>query len=230
MTTTHSYPSWATVQTSFPILPPSSQRQPHLTPRLLIRPLAPTDLAALYALRAQVEVMKWSSAGRPDANKAETAAILAKFLPPLDTQTFNCAICLRDDEQTLIGFGGVHKLNRGEAYGWPELGYMFCKEYWGFGYATEFVRAVLELWDGLGREAGELRVNTCSVVPVDGQVGTAREVLVAVIHPGNGASKRVLEKCGFEVFDMFEEEDNCEPKKMVELVAFRYFPRTKEGI
>lgn len=246
---------WTTVATTFPKLPPSSARAHATTARLLIRPLAADDLDAIHALRTQPEVMAWSAAGRIDRDRDETAAVLARFMPPHDTGTFNCAICLRATGE-LVGFGGVHKLNSsssssssgedgGEAgYGWPELGYMFRREHWGGGLATEFVRAFLGLWEDLRREPAEMRVSAKSVVGVgvglvaggagasgdrlaqqQRQACTAREVLVAVIDSKNAASQRILEKCGFERFDVWTEKDDEDPEREHELFSFRYLPR-----
>ncbi len=53
-------------------------------------------------------------------------------------------------------------------------GYVFARDAWGKGYATEALQAVVEV----ARQAGVVRV-------------------YALCHPENGASSRVLEKCGF---------------------------------
>ena len=53
-------------------------------------------------------------------------------------------------------------------------GYVFAKDAWGKGYATEAVRGVIEVARG---------------------IGVVR--LYALCHPDNSASRRVLEKCGF---------------------------------
>ncbi|MEX0751524.1 MAG: GNAT family N-acetyltransferase [Xanthobacteraceae bacterium] len=58
----------------------------------------------------------------------------------------------------------------------PELGYWFGVAYWGKGYATEAARAVID------RAFGDLR----------------HEVLHAGARVSNPASRRVLEKCGFQ--------------------------------
>lgn len=225
--------AWTTVRTTLPHpLPPSSARTHTVTARLLLRPLFASDLDALHALRTQPEVMAWTAVRRIDRSKEETATVLARFLPPSDTETFNCAICLRDTGE-LIGCGGIHRLNRDDgrdallpegSYGWPELGYMFKKEYWGGGMATEFVEAFLAMWEALQRQPVEMRVNAKTAV-ASGAPTPAKEVLVAIIDPKNGASRRILDKCGFEKFDVFKERDKHDPHGECELCAFRYFPR-----
>ena len=73
---------------------------------------------------------------------------------------------------TIIGGAGVGRL-RGDT---PEIGYWFGVPYWGRGYATEAARAVIDYAFadlGYGLLHGGARVS-------------------------NPASRRVLEKCGFE--------------------------------
>ena len=71
-----------------------------------------------------------------------------------------------------IGVCGID-WSRGER---PELGYWFGAPYWGHGYATEAARAVIDhAFDE-----------------------PAVEALVAGARVSNPASRRVLEKCGFQ--------------------------------
>ncbi|ROW03774.1 hypothetical protein VMCG_05446 [Cytospora schulzeri] len=247
---------WTTIRTTLPNpLPPTPSRQPITTQRLLLRPLRQTDLPSLHALQRQPEVMRWTSKGRPDADEAETARKLAEFLPPHDARTFNWAICLREGEGEgsgegeLIGIGGVHAFGvvddgdgggdggGDDEFGWPEVGYLFRREYWGMGLGTEFLRGFLGAWEDrmLCREVVERRVRVGSFVSVGGgdEHGSpvlAREQIVAIVDRNNGASRRVLEKCGFESFADFDEEDPCDPEKVIELVAYRYFPRDNNSL
>jgi RimJ/RimL family protein N-acetyltransferase len=73
---------------------------------------------------------------------------------------------------TIIGGCGVGKLHSDI----PEIGYWYGVPYWGHGYATEVARALLEhAFSELGNE-----------------------LLHAGARVSNPASRRVLEKCGFE--------------------------------
>jgi RimJ/RimL family protein N-acetyltransferase len=72
---------------------------------------------------------------------------------------------------TLIGGCGIDPREGG-----PEIGYWLGVPYWGRGYATETVRAVIDY------AFGELEYDT----------------LVAGARVSNPASRRVLEKCGFQ--------------------------------
>lgn len=233
---------WTRIRTILPRLPVSAAgKQAWPTKRLLVRPLAASDLAALHVLMTQPEVMKWTAAGRVHASIEETEHQLAPLLPTKSNiSSFMYAICLRDDgdkrlEVELVGIGGVHRFPREKGvhgddveggYGWPELGYLFKQEFWGQGLATEFVGAFLELWGALERTEVEMEVNTKSLQGDDVGDGTmAREMLVAIIDPCNGASGRVLQKCGFEKFDEFTEKHREDPDKSLAMWAFRYYPK-----
>jgi RimJ/RimL family protein N-acetyltransferase len=96
-----------------------------------------------------------------------------------DAEQFVAAVNRRDGEvcfvitqgETLIGACGIDP--REEA---PELGYWLGTRYWGRGYATEAVRAVIDYaFDDLEHEA-----------------------LQSGARVSNPASRRVLEKCAFQ--------------------------------
>jgi RimJ/RimL family protein N-acetyltransferase len=74
-------------------------------------------------------------------------------------------------DEVLIGACGIHPCQSE-----PEIGYWLGVPYWGNGYATEAVRAVID------HAFGALR----------------HEALLAGARVSNPASRRVLEKCGFQ--------------------------------
>jgi len=102
-----------------------------------------------------------------------------------DAETF---IALSDDEWARAGFGpylvslrttndliggtGLHRRDEREA----ETGYVFARDAWGRGYATEALRTMLL---------------------VAAQIGIDR--IIATCHADHRASARVLEKCGFVI-------------------------------
>ncbi|KAK4116215.1 acyl-CoA N-acyltransferase [Canariomyces notabilis] len=248
------------VRTTLPKLPlPSNaDRVPVTTARLLLRPLAQTDLPALHVLRTQPEVMHWTAVGKVDPDMATTQARLNLFMPPNDAHTYNCAICLRDTGE-LIGVGGSHVWK--SSLGWPEVGYMLRREYWGKGLGTEFLRGFLEgIWEGLEREVVELEVDSRSVSGCEGGVGangdvgreadslaaeagdggdgqrvgivTVPEQLIAITAEGNGKSQAVLVKTGFEWFVTWKAPDSVKGDSddgLVDLPTYRYFPGRKRG-
>jgi RimJ/RimL family protein N-acetyltransferase len=74
------------------------------------------------------------------------------------------------DGGQLIGSTGYGFRNAVEA----EVGYILDDRFWGCGYATEALQAIIDLAPSLGLER-----------------------LTASVHPANTASMRVLAKCGF---------------------------------
>ncbi|RYO87288.1 hypothetical protein DL764_008876 [Monosporascus ibericus] len=201
------------VKTTLPArpLPPNAER-PHIrTERLVIRSFTPDDLAGLHALRAQPEVMVYSSAGRVDRDEAETKARLEAELPPNDAANYDFVICLASTGE-FLGTGGVRLGSGKDFFGWPELGYMLKREHWGRGFATEFVRAFLAAWWALPRCRVELAVDARSL-DAGAPVGPGAEVpeqLSALVEAGNLGSKRVLGKLGFRQFAEWTQEDDRE--------------------
>ncbi|KAK1980807.1 acetyltransferase [Colletotrichum cereale] len=194
-----------TVRTALPTipLPPHASRQPIVTDRLVLRPVSPDDLQPLHVLRTQPEVMKWSAAGRVDADIEETRAKLAQNLPPNDADNYDLSICLRSTGEW-IGIGGCKRSGGGEL-GWPEIGYMLRKDYWGRGYATEFVEAFLAAWWSLPRSEREVDVDK-STVPGHRAGEVVEEIVTAVTEPGNFASQNILGKCGFKKLKMWRDQ------------------------
>ena len=217
---------------SFP-LPLISERPSVKTERLVIRPLAESDLEALYELRTQPEVMIWTAAGKPDSSLDETKAKLDPFTTlEGNGKTFNYAICFKEDPSKLIGIGGCHNWSTG--LGWPELGYMFRKEAWGQGIATEFLKAWLPLWKALPRGEVGVKCEERTLRSADGVYENKEEVveerLIALTTDENMKSQHILKKCGFEHFLSWKiketkpSEDGGEEEVWVDLHAFRYFP------
>ncbi|KAK6072872.1 putative acetyltransferase [Seiridium cupressi] len=202
-------PKCTKVRTTLPKLPlpPNSERAPIKTARLVLRPYAQSDFDGVRALRTQPEVMIFTRTGRIDGDLSETQAKLDQFLPPNDVKTFSFTISLSDTDE-LIGAGGVHKA--GSALDWPEVGYMFKREHWGKGYATEFMKGFVEAWWKLEREQAYIEVESQSI-DMDGnaeEVKTVPELLWAVIDANNAGSVRVLEKSGFKKLKTWTEPDS----------------------
>ncbi|KAI6080843.1 acyl-CoA N-acyltransferase [Hypoxylon rubiginosum] len=205
-----------TVKTFLPTqpLPPNSERKPFHTERLIIRPFTEDDVDGLHAIHRQPEVMIYTMKGRIDETKEETRKSMARFMPPNDLHTYSNIICLKSTGE-IIGMGGVARPE--QKFGWPEIGYMFKKEVWGQGYATEFLKALVSFWWTLPRSEIELGVDAQSV---DGP-GEVPEMLSALIDQSNIGSQRVLEKAGFREFKRWDEPDAREGHEGdVHLVGF----------
>jgi RimJ/RimL family protein N-acetyltransferase len=140
------------------------------TPRLVLRKPRPEDAEAIFERYASdtdvTRFMGWTRHSSPDATRV--------FLEFSDIEWVRWPagpylVESREDSR-LLGSTGL-------AFETPyraATGYVFAKDAWGKGYATEAVRAVVEI-------AREIRLVR----------------LYALCHPENRPSWRVLEKCGF---------------------------------
>jgi RimJ/RimL family protein N-acetyltransferase len=94
------------------------------------------------------------------------------FLTATSTDDRESSFLIGTSNRSIIGCCGIAKLD-GET---PEIGYWLGVPFWGKGYATEAARAVID------HAFGELGYDT----------------LLAGARVSNPASRRVLEKCGFQ--------------------------------
>ena len=94
------------------------------------------------------------------------------FLTAANTGDGDIVFLITSAGGSIIGCCGIAKLD-GET---PEIGYWLGVAFWGQGYATEAARAVID------HAFGELGYDT----------------LLAGARVNNPASRRVLEKCGFQ--------------------------------
>lgn len=138
------------------------------TARLILRPPQAADAKAIALLANDIRIAQ------------NTTRIPHPYAPP-DARAWLRAVNGKDGEATylvtladgtIIGACGVEPRDGNS----PELGYWIGTQYWGHGYATEAARAVI---DHAFTELG------C-------------EQLQSGARISNPASRRVLEKCGFQ--------------------------------
>ena len=140
------------------------------TERLDVRPLRQADLGTILDLYADPDAMRW--AGGPTIDVEEGERRLQRLIDHQEEYGFSLWAVVERESGSVIGDCGlIHYAFKGPEI---ELGYRLKVPYWGRGYATEAARAVL----AHGFE----------------EVGLDR--IVAVTHPDNVASQRVLEKIG----------------------------------
>ncbi|KAH8179510.1 acetyltransferase (GNAT) domain-containing protein [Sarocladium implicatum] len=206
------------VRTTLPLtpFPTYDTRQVFSSERLVLRDLKPTDLDLYARLRGQPETMKWTMQGRPDSDMESTRNMLEKMLPPNDVTMFNFAICLKETDE-FIGLGGCHKTN-GEL-GWPVIGYMFRSEFWGQGFATEFLNCFLGAWWSLPRQETTLAVDRETAKKSEAE-GLCTECIIAVTVEDNIRSQKVLRKCGLQLVKIWSEPDSHDETKDEVLYAF----------
>lgn len=137
------------------------------TERLLLRPSWPEDAAELYRAIADEAIVRNLARAPWPYTKDEAARFAA--LSHSDLYPTFLLMQRTDGAPRLIGACGI-----GENDGETELGYWIARPYWGLGFATEAVRAVI----GIARTIGHKRI-------------------VAGHFTDNPASGRVLRKVGF---------------------------------
>lgn len=141
------------------------------TQRLWLRPFTLADLPALAKIYGDPQVMRYIRAGQP-ASAAETQASLQLIQQHWAAHGFGLWAAVHKADQLLIGFCGLKYLDQTSEV---ELGYRLTPAYWGRGLATEGGRASLQY----GFQTLKL------------------DRIVAVVHPANLASQRVVAKLGF---------------------------------
>lgn len=143
------------------------------TERLLLRPLAVDDAPALARLFAgDWEAIKQTGRMPWPATEAALRRWISVYIAPA---SYSFLIARRRDHVAIggIGFGGEG--------GTAELGYVLGRRFWGRGYATEGVGAMVTHAAAVGYR-----------------------VLEAFSFIDNPASVRVLEKAGFTDLGVFE--------------------------
>jgi RimJ/RimL family protein N-acetyltransferase len=136
------------------------------TERLTLRAPRPEDVTAI-ALLANDRRIAENTARLPHPYGVSDAEHFVAIVNQREGEA--CFVIMLDD--TLIGVCGVDPREDG-----PELGYWLGASYWGRGFATEAVRALID------HAFGDLQ----------------HETLQAGARVSNPASRRVLEKCAFQ--------------------------------
>jgi RimJ/RimL family protein N-acetyltransferase len=139
------------------------------TPRLRLRARTPADVDANLAMDLDRRVHRYILARAPDPEpwRARLAAQIASGWPPIG----GLWVVERQGEPGFLGWCGLFPLGH---CGLIEIGYRYVPEVWGQGIASEAAGAVLE----------------------HGFRALALDPIVAVTHPDNRASQRVLQKIG----------------------------------
>lgn len=142
------------------------------TERLLLRWFDTDDLDAYYLLGSEPRVIRYVGNAPFASPEAALETLTSAPFNDYATYGFGRFACVWKQTEKVIGFCGPKFLpDRREV----ELGYRFLPDFWGMGLATESARAILVY----AREV--LRVKR----------------LIALIHPENTASARVVGKLGF---------------------------------
>ncbi|MBE9004241.1 GNAT family N-acetyltransferase [Fortiea sp. LEGE XX443] len=139
------------------------------TPRLRLRHFITEDFDDLFRLYTDAEVMKYLS----PRNQEQTQASLHKHIQHWQQYNFGMWAVIHKDSGRMIGRCGLGFLDNTPEV---ELGYVFDKSYWRMGVGTEAATATIKY----GFE--QVRLNR----------------IVAIAHPKNIASVRVIQKVGMK--------------------------------
>ena len=142
------------------------------TERLALREWTPDDDEALFGLVSDAEVMRYVDDGKPWGDVGRVREWIARLNKSYRTRGFSRWAVVEREGGLVVGSCGFAPLPwSGEI----DFGYMFRRDRWGRGYATEIGRAAMRY--GFDRYG-------------------FKEV-VASIAPDNDASRGVLSKLGF---------------------------------
>ncbi|KAJ6089757.1 hypothetical protein N7467_004973 [Penicillium canescens] len=175
-----------------------SNAEPIYTKRLYLRPITMADAAAIFDFRRRQEVADWLRQKIPHQHISESEALIAQktFTTPdaagtFGRQFFFAIIRLNDPLKRVIGAAGVNSLVPA-----PSIGYTLHPDFWGNGYATEAVTAIVDQWCKLPRRN-----------PEGLELALPKERLFAACNKENVGSVKVLQRSGFVMYDELVLED-----------------------
>lgn len=153
------------------------------TERLILRRLTADDAEGLYRIYHEPEVLRYFTQGPPESIAAERAGIERHLLHYARHGFGLYATVLRESGELIGRCGLLAK----EVDGVPEIevAYLLSPRFWGRGLASEAARAI--------RDFAFHSLN--------------HSRLVAIIHPGNFASKRVATGIGMSFLRMSRLDD-----------------------
>ena len=154
------------------------------TERLIIRPITMDDAQDFYEMDSQPEVHIFL--GKEPLKSLEDAKEIIRNLQIQYEQLGHGRLAVVEkDSGKMIGWTGFKYIEEKEAinnrFDFVDFGYRFRKEAWGKGYATEAAQACMDFYR---ENMTDIKIN-------------------AITHLDNKASKKVLEKMGFEVTETF---------------------------
>lgn len=149
------------------------------TVRLLLRPFTEDDAAACVAVNAHPEVTRYTGDGPYADIEAAREMIRTRPLADYAKHGFGRWACVEKATGEMIGFIGLKFLSELQEV---DLGYRLLPRCWGRGLATEGALASLDYGFRVLRLAR----------------------IIALVHPENTRSLRVVEKCGFVFESLFE--------------------------
>ncbi len=146
--------------------------------RLKYSPISESNFDELHEMFLDKETMKHIPV---EINRNETKKKLNKMLENWKDFGYGIFAVVLKEEDTFIGYCGFTKEKDATSFG-----YVFCSKYFGNGYGSEAVKAVLDY---------SFKILKLSNV-------------VAYVSPENTASKKILSKSNFSFVNTFEFNDH----------------------
>ncbi len=143
------------------------------TKRLILKPTKLADLNNLIVLRSDPDVMKFVGEGKIQ-NKEEVKRFLKIAIDNQKKYGYGFCSVFEKDSGDFIGQAGLFHLGFNDEQPEIEIAYRLHKQYWGKGYATELVIALIQ-W---------------------GFEHLPNKRLIALVDTENLRSRKVLEKAG----------------------------------
>lgn len=143
------------------------------TDRLILRKFNDNDYIKMNENWATDENVTKYVSFEPHKDYEETMRIVSAWIKEYDNGSYNWVVELKDNNEII---GNISVIELSKKHNNCELGYVFGSKFWGKGYATESLKAVLYYL-----------INECNFHLVE-----------AKHHASNPASGRVMEKAGMK--------------------------------
>jgi [ribosomal protein S5]-alanine N-acetyltransferase len=167
------------------------------TPRLTLRPFVPEDAPVLYRINQREGVLRYFPGSTPPSLE-KVARFVAFQQKHWEKFGYGNWAIVPTGETEMAGWVGLQflpELNE------TEVGFLLDAPFWGKGYATEAARASLQF----GFDHFDF------------------DHIIALVHPENLASRRVIAKCGMSYVETIHLWDEDLMRYKIDRAAFSAF-------
>lgn len=108
------------------------------TPRLILREFELSDSEEFYKLNSDEEVIRYT--GDSAFDSVESASVFLSKYKDYKTNGYGRWAVIDKESSAFLGWCGL----KYHEEGFTDIGFRFHRKYWGFGYATESAKAVID--------------------------------------------------------------------------------------